>query len=77
MDSCKVLKTYKFVIEAVFFETFMNDALVDSWWLLVMFVKEAFVAERFTMEAVLIDALVKDAFVHSWKALVMFVKNHS
>ena len=30
IDSCKVLKTYKFVIEAVFFETFMNDALVDS-----------------------------------------------
>ena len=30
IDSCKVLKTYKFVIEALFFETFINDALLDS-----------------------------------------------
>jgi hypothetical protein len=26
IDSCKVLKTYKFVIEAVHIDTFMNEA---------------------------------------------------
>ena len=30
IDSCKVLKTYKFVIEAVFIETLTNEALLDN-----------------------------------------------
>ena len=30
IDSCKVLKTYKFVIDAVFIETFIKEALFDN-----------------------------------------------
>ena len=52
-------------MEAVFIETFMNDAFVDTCSGLVTFVKQALVVERFTMEAVSIDALMNDALLDS------------
>ena len=49
----------RFATEAVFIETFVNEASVDRWKLLVTFVKQAFVADRFTMEAIVKKALLE------------------
>jgi len=53
----------RLITEAVFIETFVNDAFVDTCRALFTVVKHAFVAERFTMDAVFIDAFVKEASV--------------
>ena len=52
-----------FTMEAVFIETLVNDAFVDTCSVLVTFVKQALVVERLTIEAVFIDTLLKVAFV--------------
>ena len=53
----------RFTTEAVFIETFKQEAFIDTSKTLVTFVKQAFNAERFTMDAAFIETFEKEALV--------------
>ena len=57
-------------MDAVFVDTLVKEALVETWRVLVTFSKDAFITDTFMMET-----LTNEALVHYIREQLMFVKH--